>query len=223
MELTKTQCPICKVSLNQTNLKKHLKKVHSGNKSPLPIQADSTVSYQRTMYRCKQCKKLFGLPAAAEHLRKAHDFVPRSTENCHRFYFDEVTKQVTRSSIRKKRTMATGAIRASTESIKQVLAERATSRKAMRKQGLSIQEIANSFFHCGICDAKVRNKNAKRHFKNAHNWDIAKKKEYENGHNSASNNRASGIREESISPNEFFNRTQVVSGGAYGLGKNSRH
>ena len=66
----------------------------------------------------------------------------------------------------------------------------------------------------------VAHKNTDRHFKKVHSWDLKERRDYISKAKAETKNPT---REERGSSNDFFNRTQVVSGGAYGLGKNRKH
>jgi len=229
MEVNKTECPVCRVQLKEGNLKRHLKKVHNTCKEDLPQHDDAKPEkYLRVMYRCNQCHKKFGKAAAAKHLKDVHNFISQSPDNCHKYYFKETVVEVSRSPVGpvKKKSNKNSLALLQKASSDYVLLRRSLLR-AMRagnqfklKRGKFIGDLSNveDELYCSLCKRNVKEVNALKHFRKVHNWNLKKSEEYP-----VRVDKAVDVKEESPSPNEFFNDVRVVSGGAYGLGKNRKH
>jgi hypothetical protein len=240
MNAEKTNCPICSTEINSKNLDKHLRKAHGPHSpvEPSPEEIQS-VSYNRVMYRCKQCKKLFGKSVAAKHLKDAHYFDTKNVENCHQYYFDETVRRVSRSStssesIRKgKPSPIDKPAQANLKNLQQASDNLKLHYRLWHKQnqwhdqGKSRREwredLDNSLFHCEVCDRDVKFRNVDKHYKRVHQWDVKNRVRYKVHSRDGQTENNADLKEERSSPNDYFNRIQVVSAGAYGLGKNRKH
>jgi len=176
------------------------------------------------MYRCKQCHKLYGKAATAKHLKARHEFIPKNPENSHKYFFTETNIETKRPEAKKKRAESNQSL---------LLLEQASLnyKDLNRKARLKLRDLRQSeqssyrilrkkafseSLYCGVCKVHIKRCNVPKHFKKMHNWNLSKSEKYPQA-------ASQTINEEAASPNEYFNRTKLLSGGGYGLGKSRKH
>lgn len=236
MDADKTTCPVCCATLLTKNLGRHMRKVHaSSNTRNLSSEPGVAVSHERVLYRCKQCKKLFGKAVAAKHLKDRHGFESKDPENCHRYYFDESVRSVAplSSASQDRRTAGRQQVDATRKTSLKLL-EQASEKvrrhrqrwhrdNNLRDQAGSKEEwrgrLGKSLFHCDICSKDIAFRNIDRHYKKAHQWNIKKSAELDRTSREAMAGGSVDVDEGRASENDYFNTYRVVSAGAFGMGK----
>lgn len=225
-----TKCPICKQAVKESNLRKHLSKVHPDT-SKTEVDSGPAIgsAYEKLMYRCKQCGKQYGRLACAAHLKNVHGFSPENPELSHEYFF--LKKTVTITLIRKSSIKSLGnptkgkdsPLKNSNKRDLLHLNKSSIDYKDSKRRDVGVK------IHCAICNLSKSRRDAKRHFQKVHNWDLSlsefinKVEHKKTTMKSWQDSRGEVKSDEEFSPNDYFNNVLVLSGGAYGLGKNRKH
>lgn len=213
MEPTFVKCSLCKAMVKPANLKKHKRKIHSKTSTTQPPEPPLKI-FTKTSYKCNQCSKKFPKSRLLSHLQEKHDFYPKNTENIHLYYFTEVKESYTRSSTNSK----TGSSAPKKPLKDPNESEFKTSYNQMNKESDKKVKIP-----CSICKKKVKKSGLANHFAMRHGSNLKTLQDLRDSINKenakiSQNPDFDGERSEDV-----YDRNKVISGGAYGLGKNRKH
>lgn len=222
------RCPECNCLLRKDRLKKHLRKVHHlYTASPLPKRSKQAnpkpkkKNTFRTYYRCKQCKKKVAKSAVISHLNNAHDFHPQNEELAHEYYFDEIEVSVS-SPLKANKT-------SNVQSRKLVSEHENLAKQAKIASIYYSSAKRGELIKCPICNNKLTKRKYKQHMYLQHSVNIYKELGLKVPVSlalkveSTKINKVQPVKASLAFSEDIFDRGKIVSGGAYGLGKNRRH